>query len=155
MRRGLSLSNAAEPATSIGEHKPLLTFPTFSMKPVPYKQVPLNRSRSRLPPRWARFDIHAGAPQRRSYNETAGPTCDRTGATLLVDLARALVEVECPGCGYPFEIQMLDASCQVHRRCPCCRVRIHLVEPDGTVSGGIEDVESAFRDLERALRRLQ
>jgi hypothetical protein len=70
------------------------------------------------------------------------------------DLGRQLIDVDCPRCGYTFDIQLLDAACQVHRRCPCCRVGIRLVEPDGSVSGGIEDVEAADRDLERAMKGL-
>lgn len=64
---------------------------------------------------------------------------------------RQLVAVDCTRCGYPFEIQLLDASCQVRRRCPCCRIRIRFEEPDGSVSRGIADAHGALRDLERAL----
>lgn len=73
----------------------------------------------------------------------------------MFDIARQLIDVGCPRCGYLFEIQMLDASCQIYRRCPCCRARIHFVEPDGSMSRGIADVEESLRDLEHSLRRLR
>lgn len=70
----------------------------------------------------------------------------------MFDIARQLIEMECPRCRYVFDIQFLDASCQVYRSCPCCRIRIHFVEPDGSVSGGIQDIDSAFRELHKALK---
>jgi hypothetical protein len=73
---------------------------------------------------------------------------------LLIDLDHVLVDVTCPACGFPFEVQLLDARTQVWRWCPCCRVHIRLVEPDGSVSRGLADAEAAMRDLENTMRNL-
>ena len=70
----------------------------------------------------------------------------------MFDLAKELLEIECPQCSYVFDIQYLDVSCQVRRECPCCRIRIHFIEPDGSVSGSIQDVGSAFREFDKTLR---
>jgi hypothetical protein len=69
-----------------------------------------------------------------------------------MDIARSLIEFPCPSCSYEIEIQMLDAATQVWRWCPCCRVRIHIVEPDGTLSSGAQDMNRAIRDLGKPLR---
>ena len=71
----------------------------------------------------------------------------------MLDLDRVLVEVLCPRCGYGVEVQLLDARTQVYRWCPCCRGRIHLVEPDGSVSVGVDVVEEAMQSLQETLRR--
>jgi hypothetical protein len=72
----------------------------------------------------------------------------------MLDLDRIMVEVPCPWCRYGIEIQLLDARTQVWRWCPCCRVRVRMVEPDGTVSGSIRDAEEAMRSLEDTIGRM-
>lgn len=74
-------------------------------------------------------------------------------ARLSSGLLHELVDVNCPVCDYGFELQMLDAACQVWRWCPCCRIRIHLSEGGGEVHGAMEDLDAAFSDLNKALRR--
>jgi hypothetical protein len=71
----------------------------------------------------------------------------------MLDLDHVLVDVPCPRCRYHVEVQLLDARTQVYRWCPCCRGRIHLVEPDGSVSVGIDAVEGAMQSLQETLRR--
>ena len=71
----------------------------------------------------------------------------------MLDLDHLMVQVPCPVCGYGVEIQLLDARTQVWRWCPCCRVRIRMVEPDGSVSGAIAGAEDAMRSFfEEAIR---
>lgn len=71
----------------------------------------------------------------------------------MLDLDHVMVDVPCPRCGYGVEVQLLDARTQVYRWCPCCRVRIHLVEPDGSVSVSIDAAEEAMHSLAETLRR--
>ena len=70
-----------------------------------------------------------------------------------LDLDRVTVEVPCPNCGYGVGAQLLDVRTQVWRWCPCCRARIRLVEPDGTVSGSIKAVDQALQSLTDTLKR--
>jgi sRNA-binding protein len=72
----------------------------------------------------------------------------------MLDLGHLMVEVPCPRCGYGVEIQFLDARTQTWRWCPCCRVRIRMVEPDGSVSGSIDAVEDAMQSLAESIRRM-
>lgn len=69
------------------------------------------------------------------------------------DLDHVMVNVPCPVCGYGIEIQILDARTQVWRWCPCCRLRIRVVEPDGTVSGSLSGAEDALQSLADTIRR--
>lgn len=72
----------------------------------------------------------------------------------MLDIDRLMVEVPCPRCGYGVEIQLLDARTQVWRWCPSCRVRIRMVEADGSVSGSVSAAEGAMRSLDETLRRM-
>lgn len=75
-------------------------------------------------------------------------------ANLSDTLLRELIEVECPNCKYPFEIQMLDARVQAYRRCPCCYQLIHLIDHGGSMYGELEDLDHAMEGLNRTLRGL-
>lgn len=64
------------------------------------------------------------------------------------------VDVECPDCGYPLEIEVVDVATQVVRRCPCCRKAVQITEPDGSIHGALAAVDSAERKLEKTLKGL-
>ena len=70
---------------------------------------------------------------------------------LSASLLGELIDVNCPVCNFGFEIQIVDAACQVWRWCPCCRSRIRLVEPGGEVHGAMEEIDSAMRELQKSL----
>lgn len=72
----------------------------------------------------------------------------------MLDLDHTSVEVSCPACGFELEIQLLDVRTQVWRWCPCCRARIRLLEPDGSMSVGLARAEDAFRDLGKTMKKL-
>ena len=61
------------------------------------------------------------------------------------------VEVDCPSCGYGLEIQVIDVSCQVYRRCPCCLTLIHLVDAGGSATTERRRVESR---IEKSMKGL-
>ena len=73
---------------------------------------------------------------------------------MVLDLDHVMVEVPCPRCGYGVEIQLLDARTQSWRWCPCCRLRIRMVEPDGSVSASITAAERGMQSLQETLRRM-
>lgn len=69
-----------------------------------------------------------------------------------LNLGQVLVEVPCPGCGYHLEVQLLDVRTQVWCWCPCCRTRMRLVEPDGSVSVGLTAADEKMRQLEATMK---
>jgi hypothetical protein len=73
---------------------------------------------------------------------------------LSTGLLFSLIDIACPQCGYVFEVQMLDATCQVTRMCPCCRVRIRLSEGTGDVSGAMREIDAQTDSLQRQLDRM-
>jgi hypothetical protein len=73
---------------------------------------------------------------------------------MALDLDHVTVEVPCPKCGYGVEIQLLDVRTQVWRWCPCCRARIRIVEPDGTVSGSTKTVDETLQSLADTIKRM-
>jgi len=64
-----------------------------------------------------------------------------------LDLHGLYIDVPCPGCGFGLDVQMIDIETQSWTRCPSCRRRIHLLEPDGSVSIGIRNSERALDQL--------
>jgi hypothetical protein len=75
-------------------------------------------------------------------------------SSLSWDLLNALIVIDCPRCGFSFEVQTLDALCQVWRWCPCCRVRIRLVEPSGELSGALRGIDTTLASFNRTLREM-
>lgn len=75
-------------------------------------------------------------------------------SSLSWELLSALIEIHCPRCGFSFEVQMLDALCQIRRWCPCCRVRIRLIEPTGELSGGIRGIGATIALFDRTLKEM-
>jgi hypothetical protein len=74
--------------------------------------------------------------------------------SLSTSLLGELLEVNCPVCDFGFEVQMVDAACQIWRWCPCCRSRVHFVEPGGELHGAMAEIDSAVREFEKSLRRM-
>lgn len=74
--------------------------------------------------------------------------------SLSQELLRHWVDVPCPVCGYQFDVQLLDVRVQAYKRCPCCRVRIHLIDEGGSTFGALETINNAMSHFEQALGRL-
>jgi hypothetical protein len=70
------------------------------------------------------------------------------------EILQQLIEINCPDCEYPFEVQLVDARTQVFRRCPCCRLLIHLIDDGGSLYGELQQIDSAMDDLTRTLKGL-
>lgn len=63
------------------------------------------------------------------------------------EVLRSTVDVPCPECEYPVQIQLVDVVTQVHRRCPCCRVLIKLQDGGASMYGAMEDIDAALDGL--------
>ena len=50
-------------------------------------------------------------------------------------------EVECPGCKYPIWVIWAEIAAQAIILCPCCRIRIRLVDAEGSVQDAARSVE--------------
>jgi DNA-directed RNA polymerase subunit RPC12/RpoP len=75
----------------------------------------------------------------------------RVNQSLSAQLLRAAYEVDCPECGYPIWVQGAEIVAQTTLRCPCCRLRIRLVDQDGRAQTLGADLE---RQLDQALKGL-
>ena len=51
-----------------------------------------------------------------------------------VQILRSTLTVACPSCGYDVWIRYSEIVAQVVVRCPCCRVRINLVDDHGSAA---------------------
>jgi len=74
-------------------------------------------------------------------------------ARLSDGILRQWIDVDCPGCDFGFEVQLLDVRVQAYTRCPCCRQRIRLIDGGGSTFGALEDIDQAMRSLEQTLRK--
>ena len=64
----------------------------------------------------------------------------------MFDVGSALIELECSACGYFFEVQILDVSCQVKVTCRRCRSSFRL-EEDGSASRTGDKIERALAQI--------
>ena len=69
-------------------------------------------------------------------------------------LLAQLIDVNCPNCDYSLEIQLVDVRTQTYRRCPCCRWLIRLQDGGGSTFGALKDIDNAFNNLEKTIRRI-
>ncbi len=72
----------------------------------------------------------------------------------LVDLDRHFIDVACPRCRYPFQVQLRDVRLQARVFCPNCKVGVQLVDEEASAEVGLRKIGRAMSDLERSLRRL-
>ena len=72
----------------------------------------------------------------------------------MINLDRFFIDVECPRCRYPMDVQMLDVRLQARVFCPNCKVAIQLVDHEGSTEVGLRKVDRALSDLEREWRKL-
>lgn len=58
-------------------------------------------------------------------------------------------EVDCPQCGYPVWIRFSEVIAQCTVTCPCCRLRLHLVDGGGSMQMLGDTLE---RQIDRAVK---
>jgi hypothetical protein len=71
--------------------------------------------------------------------------------SLDTQVLRADFEVECPRCEYPVWVTGAEIIAQAAVTCPCCRVRVRLVDAEGSLQNAGRDIE---RQIEEALKGL-
>lgn len=70
----------------------------------------------------------------------------------MFDLSKEKIEVKC-SCGRKHFATLKDATNRRAIRCSCGTV-IQLQDGNGSVKKGVESMNRAFKDLEKALKRL-
>ena len=60
----------------------------------------------------------------------------------------------CPKCNYGVVVELLSIRLEVTTFCPCCKVPIQLMDVDASVHGVQEETESAMKDFENQLKKL-
>ena len=78
---------------------------------------------------------------------------DRSGMeSLSHEMTRQPIDIFCPSCGYSVWVVWAEVAAGVSVMCPCCHVRIRLVDESGSVQTAPERVQAALQSLETALR---
>lgn len=72
---------------------------------------------------------------------------DSVAESMQTQLLRQDAEVDCPSCTYPLWIRLSEVVVQTAVRCPCCRVRIHLVDDRGSAAGMGAEIDSMIEGL--------
>lgn len=70
----------------------------------------------------------------------------------MFDLNMVWVEIECPNCKYQDEVQLVDAKTERTIFCHNCKINIELKDGDASVHSGIESINEAMKEFERALK---
>jgi hypothetical protein len=68
------------------------------------------------------------------------------------EIMRQTVDMACPSCGYSVWIVWAEVAAGVSVMCPCCHVRIRLIDETGSVQTAPGRVQEALQSLETALR---
>jgi DNA-directed RNA polymerase subunit RPC12/RpoP len=68
------------------------------------------------------------------------------------DLLGTDMEFPCPRCGYAIWAQWVQVAAQAAVLCPCCRVRVLLRDPTGSVQLAGERMQRALDTLAQALK---
>lgn len=64
------------------------------------------------------------------------------------------VDVSCPACDAPFEVQVAQIACQVYRHCPVCVCLIHLTDSSAGVHRTAEEVNDVLEDFGDQISRM-
>ncbi len=64
------------------------------------------------------------------------------------------VTLACPKCNYEMDVELLSVRLEATTFCPCCKMTIRLVDADASVHGAQEEIESALKDFESQLKKL-
>ena len=64
------------------------------------------------------------------------------------------VSVPCPSCDYEVDIELMSVRLQERVFCPCCKIRIQVIDHDATVFRSQEKIEVAFEDLKKTVEKL-
>ena len=66
----------------------------------------------------------------------------------------AFLSMACPSCAYAIDVELLSVRLQERVFCPCCKIRIQLIDNEASVFGSQEKLRAAFEDLEKAFDKL-
>ena len=73
----------------------------------------------------------------------------------MMDLFHGLfMTLACPNCNYGMDVELLSVRLETTTFCPCCKVTIRPVDADASVHGAQEEIESAMKDFDSQLKRL-
>lgn len=65
------------------------------------------------------------------------------------------LDVPCPQCGYGMWVQYVEIVTQTAVLCPCCRTRVLLRDPTGSMQVSGDAMQRAQEKLERSLKGLR
>ena len=64
------------------------------------------------------------------------------------------VTLGCPNCDYGMDVELLSIRLEESIFCPCCKITIQMIDADASVHGAQEEIESAIKDFESNLKKL-
>ena len=64
------------------------------------------------------------------------------------------VTLVCPKCNYEMDVELLTVRLETTTFCPCCKVTIQLVDADASAHIAQKEIESALKDFESQLKKL-
>ena len=71
---------------------------------------------------------------------------------MIINFNKIWIDIECPKCGYPDKIQLIDAKTEKIIFCHNCKINIKLSDNKASVHTGIDSMNNALEKLEEIIK---
>lgn len=65
----------------------------------------------------------------------------------MIDFDEIWIDICCPKCNYPFEVQMIDAKLECLVYCPNCKASIKLTDNNASIHSAETELNNLFDNL--------
>jgi hypothetical protein len=72
--------------------------------------------------------------------------------SLATQFLHANLDVECPACEYPIWVTWAEVVVQASILCPCCRARVQLTDPEGSMQNAAHAAEQQINQILEGFR---
>lgn len=64
------------------------------------------------------------------------------------------IDLDCPSCGYNFDVMVRDVKLEEPCFCHNCKTQINLIDDNASFHTGMNQVNQAVKDLEKTLKNM-
>lgn len=64
------------------------------------------------------------------------------------------INLDCPSCGYNFEVMVRDIKLEEPCFCHNCKKKINLIDSDASFHTGLNHLDQSVKDLENTIKKI-